>query len=44
MLTIGVDEKMETFKSHSIADKLQKEIESKFDTIDKVIVHVEPLK
>ena len=44
VLTIGVDGKMETFKSHSIADKLQKEIEDKFDVIDRVIVHVEPLK
>lgn len=44
VLTIGVDGNMETFKSHTIADNLQKEIESKFDTIDKVIVHVEPLK
>ena len=44
VLTIGVDGKMETFKSHTIADNLQKEIESKFDTIDRVIVHVEPLK
>ena len=44
VLTIGVDGKMETFKSHTIADNLQKEIESKFDVIDKVIVHVEPLK
>ena len=44
VLTIGVDGKMETFKSHSIADKLQKEIEDKFDVIDRVIVHVELLK
>ena len=44
VLTIGVDGKIDTFKSHSIADKLQKEIENKFDTIDRVIVHVEPLK
>ena len=44
VLTIGVNGKMETFKSHSIADKLQKEIEDKFDVIDRVIVHVEPLK
>ena len=44
VLTIGVDGNMETFKSHTIADNLQKEIESKFDVIDKVIVHVEPLK
>ena len=44
VLTIGVDGNIDTFKSHSIADKLQKEIENKFDTIDRVIVHVEPLK
>ena len=44
VLTIVIDGKMETFKSHSIADKLQKEIEDKFDVIDRVIVHVEPLK
>ena len=44
VLTIGVDGKIDTFKSHSIADKLQKEIEDKFDVIDRVIVHVEPLK
>ena len=44
VLTIGVDGKMETFKSHSIADNLQKELEDKFDVIDRVIVHVEPLK
>ena len=44
VLTIGVDGNMETFKSHTIADNLQKEIESKFDVIDRVIVHVEPLK
>lgn len=44
VLTIGVDGNMETFKSHTIADNLQKEIEFKFDVIDRVIVHVEPLK
>lgn len=44
VLTIGVDGKLDTFKSHDIADKLQKNIEKKFDVIDKVIVHVDPLK
>ena len=44
VLTIGVDGKLDTFKSHDIADKLQKNIEERFDVIDKVIVHVDPLK
>ena len=43
VLTIFVDGKLETFKSHEIADKLQDDIANNFDSIDRVIVHVEPL-
>lgn len=44
VLTIYLDGNLETFKSHKIADDLQDEIENKFDSIDKVIIHVEPLE
>lgn len=44
ILTINVDGKLNTFKSHTIADKLEKEIEEKFSKIYKVIIHVNPVK
>ena len=44
VLTIYVDGNLDTFKSHEIADKIQDDIANKFEDIDKVIVHIEPIK
>lgn len=44
VVTILVEGNLETYKSHEIADKLQEEIEKGFEEVDKVIVHVEPIK
>lgn len=44
VLTIYLDGNLETFKSHEIADNLQDDIVKKFDSIDNVIIHVEPLE
>ncbi|MBO5476705.1 MAG: cation transporter [Clostridia bacterium] len=44
VITILVEGNLETYKSHEIADKLQEEIEDNFEEVDKVIVHVEPIK
>ena len=41
--TIFVDGKMSTYKSHDIADKLEKEITSKFDDIYLTVIHVNPI-
>ena len=40
-ITIGLDGNMSTFKSHSLADELEKSV-NKLDNIYKTIVHVEP--
>ncbi len=40
-ITIGLDGNMTTFKSHSLADELEKSV-TKLDNIYKTIVHVEP--
>ena len=40
-ITIGVDGNMTTFKSHSLADELEKSV-TKLDNIYKTVVHVEP--
>lgn len=42
--TIFVDGKMSTFKSHEIADKLEKEINSKIDDVYLTVIHVNPCK
>lgn len=44
VVTILVEGDLETYKSHNIADDLQEKIEKNFEEIDKVIVHVEPIK
>ena len=41
--TIFVDGKISTYKSHDIADKLEKEITSKFDDIYLTVIHVNPI-
>lgn len=43
-ITIFVEGNLETFKSHDIADEIQEKIEEKYEQIDKVIIHVEPIK
>lgn len=42
--TIFVDGRMSTFKSHEIADKLEKEINSKIDDVYLTVIHVNPCK
>lgn len=42
VITVFINGNMLTTKSHKIADKLEKEIISKIDKIEEVIVHVEP--
>lgn len=44
VLTIYVDGNLDTFESHEIADKIQDDIVENFEEIDKVIVHIEPIK
>ena len=41
--TIFVDGNLNTFKSHEIADKLEKEIIKKIDEIYLVVIHVNPI-
>ncbi|MCM1053596.1 MAG: cation diffusion facilitator family transporter [Ruminococcus sp.] len=43
IITIDLDGNLKTFKSHEIADKLEKSIVKKFRKIYKVIVHVNPI-
>ena len=42
VLTIFIDGKMSTVKSHKISDKVEKDILSKVLSVERVIVHVEP--
>ena len=42
VLTIFIDGKMSTVKSHKISDKVEKDIISKVLNVERVIVHVEP--
>lgn len=42
VITLFIDGKMSTVKSHKIVDKLEKEILSKVDKIEQVVIHVEP--
>lgn len=44
VVTILVEGDLETYKSHDIADDLEEKIVKNFEEIDKVIVHVEPIK
>ena len=41
--TIFVDGNMSTYKSHEIADKLEKEITKSFDDIYLTVIHVNPI-
>ena len=41
--TIFVDGNMSTYKSHAIADKLEKEITNSFDDIYLTVIHVNPM-
>ncbi len=43
ILTINVDGNLTTFKSHELADNLEKEIPNEFRKIYKVIIHVNPI-
>ncbi|MBR3524139.1 MAG: cation transporter [Bacilli bacterium] len=43
-LTIFVDGSLSTFKSHEIADKLEKEIVKEVDEIYLAVIHVNPIK
>ena len=42
--TIFVDGNMSTFKSHEIANKLEKEIEKKIEEVYLCVIHVDPIK
>lgn len=42
--TIFVDGNMTTFKSHEIANKLEREIEKKIDEVYLCVIHVDPIK
>ena len=42
--TIFVDGDLSTFKSHDIANKLEKEIEKEIDDVYLTVIHVNPLK
>ena len=44
ILTIDIDGRLNTFTSHKIADKLEKQISKNFRKIYKVIIHVNPVK
>lgn len=41
--TIYVDGNLSTFSSHALADQLEKDIVTNIDTIDKAIIHVNPI-
>lgn len=43
VFTILIDGNMSTFKSHEIADNLEKDIINNIDQIDSVIIHVHPM-
>ncbi len=43
ILTINVDGNLTTFKSHELADNLEKEIPLQYHKIYKVIIHVNPI-
>ena len=42
--TIFVDGNLSTFKSHEIANKLEREIEKKIDEVYLCVIHVDPIK
>ena len=42
VITVFVDGKMSTAKSHKIADKLEENIIDKIDKVEQVIIHIEP--
>ncbi len=42
VVTVYMNGKMATIKSHRVADKLEKKIVTEIDKVEKVIVHVEP--
>lgn len=42
VVTVYMNGKMATTKSHRVADKLEKKIVTEIDKVEKVIVHVEP--
>lgn len=42
VITVFVDGKMSTTKSHKIADALEEKIMNKIDKIEQVIIHIEP--
>ena len=44
VVTIYVNGKMQTMKSHKVADKIEEEILEKVEKVENVIVHIEPFK
>ncbi len=44
VITINVNGKLQTFKTHEVADEIQEKVKEMFEKVDEVIVHVEPLK
>ena len=43
VFTIYIDGNMSTFKSHAVADSLEKDISNNIEQIDSVIIHVHPM-
>lgn len=43
VFTIYIDGNMSTFKSHSVADSLEKDILNNIEQIDSIIIHVHPM-
>ena len=43
IFTIEVEGEMSTYKSHTLAEHLEKEIQTTIEKIEKVIVHVDPV-
>lgn len=42
VITVFIDGKMSTVKSHKIVDKIEEKILSKLDNVEQVLIHVEP--
>ena len=43
VLIINLDGNKTTFESHNIIDEIEKEIEKKFNKIDRVLIHINPI-
>jgi len=42
VITVFIDGKMSTVKSHKIVDKIEEKILLKLDNVEQVLIHVEP--